>query len=245
MMNWVSNFYFREGPGVEKDTPKPKGLRLLAVTFGREWWELIKLNLLFLLAALPLVTLPAAYLAMVSVTIAMVDDRNVYLWRDFWRAFRSQFAAATLLGVGVLVGAGLAYLAISTYARAVMDDVLFVVPLVIAVSVTVLFALFATHVFVGLAERGTQPFSAILKASFAGFIMHPLPGLTALGAVAVLWLAHILAYPASVFLPVLVNFSLGALVTSFATLKGVRFGSSLFSAGSLPAEAKMPKMQSA
>ncbi len=29
MMNWFLNFYFGEGPGIDKNAPKPKGLKLL------------------------------------------------------------------------------------------------------------------------------------------------------------------------------------------------------------------------
>ena len=53
---------------------------------------------------------------------------------------------------------------------------------------------------------------------------QPLSGLGALLFVALLWFAHVYFYPASVFLPVLVNFSLGALVSSFAVDKGVQLG---------------------
>ena len=60
-MNWLANFYFGEGPGIPKDAPKPEGLRLLASVLGREWWALVKLNLLFIAFSLPIVTLPAAY----------------------------------------------------------------------------------------------------------------------------------------------------------------------------------------
>ena len=52
----------------------------------------------------------------------MVEDRNVYLWRDFWSAFRSRFWLATLLGL-VFCGAGaLTILAIRTYAVAAKEQ---------------------------------------------------------------------------------------------------------------------------
>ena len=96
-MNWLANFYFREGPGIPKDAPKPEGLRLLASVLGREWWAFLKLNLLFVAFSLPIVTLPAACFATVSICVAMIEDRNVYLWRDFWSAFRSRFRLRDLV----------------------------------------------------------------------------------------------------------------------------------------------------
>lgn len=223
-MNWLTNYYFGEGPGIPKDAPKPEGLRLLAAVLGREWWELLKLNVLFILFALPVVTLPAAYFATVSVTLTMVEDRNVFLWRDFWTAFRSRFALVTLLGLVLCGGGALSALAIGTYAEAAKDNLLSVVPLSVAVTVSVLLPLYAIHLFVGLAEGADRSLAEIARAAAIGLLARPLPGLAALCVVALLWLAHILFYPASILLPVLVNFSLGALVTSFAVLRGVRFG---------------------
>jgi hypothetical protein len=135
-VNWLTNYYFGEGPGIPKDAPAPEGLRLLASVLGREWWELLKLNLLFVAAALPVVTLPAAYFATVSIAVALIDDRNVYLWRDFWGEFRARFVLVTLVGLVFLCAGGLTVLAIHTYAAAAKSNLLSVVPLSIALSVS-------------------------------------------------------------------------------------------------------------
>ncbi len=244
-MNWLANLYFREGPGIPKNAPKPEGLRLLAHVLAREWWTLLKLNLLFLVFALPLVTLPAAWFAATSVSVAMIEDRNVYLWRDFLSAFRSRFWPATVLGAFFCTAAALTILALRTYGAATTDTLLAAVPLAIALTVAVLLPLYAAHVFVALAQRGDRPLGAIAKASAIGMLARPLPGLAALLFVALLWLAHILFYPASVLLPVLVNFSFGALVTSFAVFKGVRIGLSHIAAGAPQGATGRPTTQSA
>jgi uncharacterized membrane protein YesL len=244
-MNWAYNLYFAEGPGIPKDAPKPEGLRLLAHVIGREWWELLKLNVLFIGFSLPLVTLPAAYFATVSICVMMIEDRNVYLLRDFWSAFRSQFLAITLLGLSFCSAGALGILAVRTYAEAAKSDLLFVAPLTIAVVVAVLLPLWAAHFFVALARGKNRPLRDKAKAAAFGMLTRPLPGLAALLFVALLWLAHILFYPASVLLPVLVNFSLGALVTSFAVLKGVEFGFSHIGGVPRKGTAGRPEMQSA
>jgi len=244
-MSWVHNFYFGEGPGIPKDVPRPEGLRLLAHVLVREWWELLKLNLLFLAVSLPLVTLPAAYFATVSICVTMIEDRNVYLWRDFWGAFRSRFRPATLLGFAFCAAGALTVLAMETYAVAAKSSLLSVAPLTIAIAVAALLPLFAAHLFVALATGAGRPLRDCAKASAVGLLARPLPGLAALLFVAMLWLAHILFYPASVFLPVLVNFSLGALVTSFAVLNGVRLGFSHIAAAPPQGEIGRPTTQSA
>jgi uncharacterized membrane protein YesL len=244
-MNWVYNFYFREGPGIPKDAPKPTGLRLLAHVLGREWWELLKLNLLFIAFSLPIVTLPAAYLATVSICLAMIEDRNVYLLRDFWSAFRTRFLTATLLGVLFICAGALTILAVRTYAEAAKNDLLYAAPLTIAVAAAVLLPLLGTHLFVALAQSKRRSLHDVTKAAAIGLLARPFPGLAAIMFVALLWLAHVLFYPASVFLSVLVNFSLGALVTSFAVLEGVEFGFSHISKVPRQGTAGRPELQSA
>ena len=135
MMNWFLNFYFGEGPGIDKNAPKPKGLKLLGAVLAREWWELLKLNVLFIAFALPLVTIPAAWFAAISVSVAMLEDRNVWLLRDFWAAFRKRFVLTTVLGFGFCVGEALAVLAITTYAGAATDQLVFAAPLSIAIVI--------------------------------------------------------------------------------------------------------------
>lgn len=243
-MNWLHNFYFGEGPGIPKDAPQPEGLRLLAHILGREWWELLKLNLLFVAFALPIITIPAAYFATVSVCMTMIEDRNVYLWRDFWSAFRSRFRVTTVLGLVLCAVGALAILAIRTYGEAAKDSLFSVAPLTIAATVSVLLPLFAVHLFVAMARGAGQPLADLARASAVGLLARPLPGLAALLLVALLWLAHVAFYPASLFLPVLVNFSLGALVTSFAVLKGVQFGFAHVATVPRPGPTTRPNTQS-
>ena len=223
-MNWYLNHFLGEGPGIAKDEPQPIGLRLLARTIGREWWELIKLNLLFLIFSLPVVTLPAAYYACVRVSLTMIEDRNVYLWRDFREAFWSRFTTMMFLGAMLAVASGLGFLAVKTYANAALHQIMFAAPLAIAITVSALVPLFAVHLFVAFASASDRPVRQIALAAAFGVLARPLPGILALACVAVLWLAHVVFYPASVLLPVLIIFSLTALVTTFAVREGVQIG---------------------
>jgi len=245
MMNWFLNFYFGEGPGIDKNAPKPKGLRLLGAVLAREWWELLKLNLVFIAFALPLVTLPAAWFAAISVSAAMLEDRNIWLFRDFWAAFRRRFALTTILGLVFCAGEALAILAIATYAEAATDQLVFAAPLTIAVVIALALPLLATNLFVALALRPDTRVADLFRLAAFALLARPLSGLAALAFVASLWVAHILFYPASVLLPVLVNFSLGALVFSFAAIGGVHLGFSYLQATTRSRTPRSPETQSA
>ena len=85
------NFRSKDKPDIPKDAPKKKGIMLVLSTLWREFFNILKLNLVFILAALPVVTLPAALKAMSRISIKMVQDENFFLWRDFWKAFKDDF----------------------------------------------------------------------------------------------------------------------------------------------------------
>ncbi len=223
MSNLIYNFYFREGPGVAKDAPPKTGLALFGAILTREWWELIKLNLLFLIAALPLVTLPAAYVAMTRLCVTMVEDQNHYLLRDFRHTFAIRFADALLTGIFAIGTGALAVFAAIFYANAAQDHLAYAAPLGLVLAVLALLPIYVSELMVVLAISNFSLKTA-LKAAAIGVLARPLPGLAALAFMGLLWLAHILLYPASVLMPVLLNFSLGALAMTFAILPGTRKG---------------------
>jgi hypothetical protein len=214
-MNWWMNFYFAEGPGIAKDAPPATGLRLLGQTLAREWWNLILLNVIFLAALLPVVTIPAAIVAMVRVTTLMAHDEPNEPWRDFRDTFLAVFWRASACGVLVAGVIASGSVALRVYADAAQANILYVAPLAIAFAATILAVVFAVYIAHLLASH-RAPLSILLKAAGIATFLKPLPVLAALGANFSLWLLHVAAYPSSVILAVTVNFSLGALFLSFA-----------------------------
>jgi len=244
-MNFLVNLYFREGPGIDKNAPAPTGLRLLAHVAGREWWELIKLNVLVIAFSLPLVTLPAAWFAATRIGVMMIEDRNIYLLRDFWAAFRAGFWRATGFGALLLAGGTLAVLAVQSYAALALESLIYAAPLALAIAMAVLIPLFALYLFTALAMDMAATSVDLIKAAALGLLRNPLAGLSALAVICALWIAHILFYPASVILPVMVNFSFGALIGSFGVMGGVRFGLARLSSAQRAGERAQPEIQMA
>lgn len=222
-MQWMRGYFLKEGPGIPKDAPKKTGLALFMDILGREWWELVKLNLVFILFSLPLVTLPAAQVAASRICVAMVEDRNCYLWRDFWETFRTRFVSTTLAGASLGAAFAVTGYALAVYMRAAAQNLAFALPLAVALVVLVLIPLLAAHLFALLAMC-RLPLSRLLPIACLGLLARPLPGLAALAFVAALWLAHVLFYPASVLMPAVLNFSVGTLAMTFGVHKAaVRF----------------------
>lgn len=214
-MQWLRDMWTKEGPGIPKNAPKKVGLALFGQTFAREWWEMVKLNILFILAALFIIPLPAALAAMAFVCVAFVEDRNTYLLRDFIEALRRYFWRATIWGLVFAAAIGLGVYAVGTYASAARDNLVMAVPLAIALVVTAFLSLMACHLLVLMVMRDL-PAKTLLQLSAIASIIRPLPLLAALLFNAVLWLAHIAFYPVSVFMPATLNFSLGMFAIAFA-----------------------------
>jgi len=214
-MQWLRDSWMKEGRGISKDAPKKQGIALFAEILLREWWEMVKLNLLFVLASLPLVTIPASLAAMASISVALVEDRNIYLARDFLAAFRRHLAAATVAGVVLGGTIALGAYAVVSYAAFANEDLMFAAPLAITLGATAFLCIFACHFLVLMVMRDLSYLQLVRLAALAS-LARPMPAIGALGLVAVLWLVHILFYPLSVFMPATVNFSLGMFAVTFA-----------------------------
>lgn len=220
-MRWLADHYFAEGPGISKDTPKRTGLALVAETMWREGIELMKLNLLFVLACLPVVTIPAAFAAMLRVTLTMAEDRNVYLVEDFVQAFRRRFVRATLLGLGIAAALTIPGYAAFSYAGLSVTTPLYAVPLALSVGVVGLFAIAALYAF-ALLLISDFSLGDILRLSLLATLARPGKPLVALGFVAGLWLLHILFYPVTLVMPAIINFAFGTLAIAFSVLETVQ-----------------------
>ncbi|MCV9945616.1 DUF624 domain-containing protein [Rhizobium sp. BT-175] len=213
-MQWLRDMWTREGPGIPKDAPKRTGLALFAEILVREWWEMVKLNILFLLASLLIVTLPAALAATARVSVALVEDRNTYLLRDFTEAFQRYFWRSTVWGLALAGALSIGVHAIITYAAGARDNLMLAAPLAIALVATAFLAVLACHLIVLMVMRDL-PVLRLLRLAALASVVRPLPALAALAFNAALWLAHILFYPVSVFMPATFNFSLGMFAVAF------------------------------
>ena len=56
-MGFFSNMYTKEGPGVRKDQPPKKGIPRFFEILMRDYGHLLKVNFLFLLCCLPMVSI--------------------------------------------------------------------------------------------------------------------------------------------------------------------------------------------
>ena len=80
-MGFFSNMYTKEGPGVRKDQPPKKGIPRFFEILMRDYGHLLKVNFLFLLCCLPMVTVVLfGLLFWVYLIIPGLGRRDTYLF---------------------------------------------------------------------------------------------------------------------------------------------------------------------
>lgn len=69
------------------------------IKFFEHFGELFVLNLIFILACIPVITIGAAVTALLTMTNKMIRAEDGNIWEGFWKAFRSNFKPATILWI--------------------------------------------------------------------------------------------------------------------------------------------------
>ena len=168
-------FRFRDKPGkgVPEDAPPKTGLALFFDALFRNFFDFIKLSLLFTLFCLPVITIPAAMTALSKIAFLMSRDEHYFLWMDFRDAFKKEFVHSTILGW--LYFAALGLTAASTYVSATQaeNNVFLYVPLVLASVAFILLLLTGFYIFPMLAAIDLTPVQAAKNAFLLAILYQP------------------------------------------------------------------------
>lgn len=126
-MGFFSKDYESAGAGISKNAPKKKGIALFWDIFVRKLWQLMEINLLYMMFFLPLILiLPIASLLkgryphtlIISAVLAIIFmifigpatagmtkiircyvlGKHSFIWHDFWKGFKSNFKTASIVG---------------------------------------------------------------------------------------------------------------------------------------------------
>ena len=62
-------------------------------------FDLVILNLIFIISCVPIITIGASTSALSYVTLKMVRGEDPYIWRNFWKSFRQNFKQGTLVWI--------------------------------------------------------------------------------------------------------------------------------------------------
>lgn len=205
--------YLKEGPGIEKDAPPKTGIALFFEILVREFWQLLKLNLLFVFCSLPVFTFGAARAALSRCTINMVRDVPNDVWDDFRQAFRQDFRRNGLLGLAELLAGGVTAAALLLTEQTAVRTVLLVG---LAAQ-----ALFWSYLWSMLAALDV-PFSGAVRNALLLPLLCPQYAFPALVLAAGIVLIHVPLFPLSLPSLLFVPFGMGSFVMSFCAWSGIK-----------------------
>ncbi len=205
--------YAAPGPGVDPDEPEKTGVARFAEILSLECVTLVKLNLLFLVSCVPVLTIPPAVFAMNHVVRMMVLDQPVicfYHYRTafqrFWRrGYAAFFAVALPL---CLSGYGGWF-----YLSRAMETPLLLAPFTLC-STVFLVTLLASTYFYGLLTTERSVWESLRLALLLG-VGRPFRAVLSALCVYGTLLAAVLALPISGIYLLLVGFSAPCLLGGF------------------------------
>ena len=88
-------------------------------------FDLVILNLIFILFSIPVITMGASLCGMYYVSLKIVRGEDPYIWKNFFKAFRQNFKQGTLVWILLLLI--FAFLGMDFYILNSQDTVLFAV----------------------------------------------------------------------------------------------------------------------
>ncbi|MCH5274984.1 MAG: YesL family protein [Lachnospiraceae bacterium] len=103
--------------------------------FMSRLWDMIKLNFLWILFSLPIVTIGAATVAAYSVTLKMVDESEGYIGRQFIKAFKENWKQGIPLGLLGVLALYAIYLDFEFFNKLEDNPIMFLIAGIVAVFV--------------------------------------------------------------------------------------------------------------
>lgn len=220
-MGIFSPNFQREGAGVEKNEPSKEGLSLFFDLFISRIWDLMKLNVIFIIYCIPIVTIFPAFGALTSMTMSIVRKKPiVFMFKDFHTAFINNWKQSFVCGfLSCFLFSILYYASVFYYKLAQENHILYAV-FFICIFMTILLLLAWIYIFPMLTTISLS-IKDIFKNSLYLSILclkHTLPGAFAYGLI---FIGTIIYLPLVFPLIFIIAFSLLSFISSFTSCTGI------------------------
>lgn len=184
-------------------------------------WELVQLNLLFLLTCVPLVTIGPALTALDACfsDILQKQRRDEPILPRYFAAFRSRFLAALPWGLALLAGSFVLGFALFWYGSLASGSWLYVPFTALSLLGLIFFLGILSHLFLLLAEGGMEAGETSLpKAAALRALTRMKQTLIGLAAAFILLAVQFLLLPATVPLLLSLGLSVPGLIMAWACM---------------------------
>lgn len=163
-MGLFSN-YNNAGPGIPKAPQEKTGLFKFMEIYGRRMWVLMGLNLIYLLACIPIITVGPATAAMTKVARNYSQERHAFIWHDFWQAFKSNFKQGFIMGIIDIVFVIAFIVAIPFYSTIAQQNPVMYIPFLLCLMCIIVFFMMHFYIYLMIVST-TLSLGQILKNSF-------------------------------------------------------------------------------
>ena len=111
--------------------------------FLMKFLDVLKLNFLWLLFSLPVITIGASTVAAMSVALKMVDDEEGYIGRSFLKAFKENWKKGTVLWLITIVAFYAVYLDFQLFEAVKDNPVMFLIIGIVSCFIVILALLYS------------------------------------------------------------------------------------------------------
>ncbi|MGI6265383.1 MAG: DUF624 domain-containing protein, partial [Acutalibacteraceae bacterium] len=98
-MGFLQPNYNKEGPGVRKDAPQKNEFARFFEIYARKFWNLIVANMLFVLTAVPVVTIGLADVGLTRITRSFSREKFAFIQEDFVESIRKNWKQGLIVGI--------------------------------------------------------------------------------------------------------------------------------------------------
>lgn len=105
--------------------------------------DVIKLNFLWILFGIPIVTIGASTVAAMSVALKMVDDEEGYIGRSFVKAFKENWKQGTLLWIITVIAAYAVYLDFQLFEAVEGNPIIFLIIGMVSTALVIIALLYS------------------------------------------------------------------------------------------------------
>ncbi len=153
------------GRGIPKAPMEKKGIFKFTEVYGRRMWQLMGLNLLYLVSIIPVVTFGPATCAMTKVARNWSQERNAFMWADYWEAFRKNFKQGFIMGLIDIIAIVGFSVAIPTYNEWAKQIPAMYAALVVCLACCIVFFMMHFYIYLMIVST-TLSLPKILKNAF-------------------------------------------------------------------------------
>ena len=135
------------GTGVSKNGPKKKPFFRYWELFTNKFWTFFKINLVYFLFCIPIVTFGPATAAMTALMRNIYLERPQFIFHDFWQQFKKNFKQSFIIGMLDIFTIGMAILTFRYFSLGSDVDMGVKVFSALAIAAQVLFLMMNFYIY--------------------------------------------------------------------------------------------------